>query len=74
MIIAYFNRRVSVERANSFKTLDEAVKAYYNANAGKPEGAEIKDSTGGYAKAVARAGGFYEHVKKYGGASAFFQE
>jgi len=51
---------------NDFKTLDDAVKAIYHANAGwgKSYTALEADTTGGRRKALERASGFLEIVKK----------
>ncbi len=56
---------------NDFKTIEDSVSAAYHANAGwGKEVTEIKaDSTGGRAKAISRAPGFYDVVKNYVGST-----
>ena len=53
---------------NDFKTLDDSLRAVYQANAGWGfVDADKKDKTGGFAKAQARVSGFFDYVGKFVG-------
>lgn len=71
-VIGYFVRRFKSGKRdiNALTTLELAANDVYAANAGKlGQTISVSEPTGGYAKVIARAAGFYEFIKQYSGES-----
>lgn len=71
-VIGYFKRRFTIGKRNinGYSDLNTAVNDIYAANAGKlGQTISVSEPTGGFAKALSRASGFYEFIKQYSGDS-----